>query len=386
MLRGAKQLLTLRGPTGVRRGLALQDLSIIEDGSVLIRDGIIVAIGSTRRIENLAESKQAQEIPVHGKVVMSAFIDPGLNLSISRSGGVKHRTKAPEFCDETMTVFRACVLHGTLWAEVRAHAYDGDQEAIIPTLRQVTKIGPTPLSIARTWRLDTAPRPDEDVMRRVQQTLAHLVRRKLVDFLEVSAAEFQFGTCLNFLRTARALGVGIKAEWSQASLAGLESYLLDVLPQSLRLPLEIESRWHTVLGRLPSVLVFSPGEELVSGGARSSGLRALVDAGAAVALSSGYDVHQTTSVSMQMALALAVIRLQLTTEEAISAATVNAAWALGVGHRTGTLEVGKQADLMVLSVSDYRELARQFGVNHVAMIMRRGNLVLNRTKWRPGVP
>jgi imidazolonepropionase len=221
-------------------------------------------------------------------------------------------------------------------------------------------------------------------MHRVEQTLAHLARRKLLDFLEVSAADFELGTCLNFLRSARALGVGIKAEWTRASFGCLESFLPEVLPLSLRLPLEIEAQAHAMLAQSASILVFSPSEEFVHNGARNSGLRALIDAGAAVALSSGYDVQQTTSVSMQMALALAVIRLQMKDEEAICAATVNAACALGIGHRTGTLEVGKQADLMVLSVGDYRELARQFGINHVGMIMRRGSLVLNRTRWRPG--
>lgn len=385
MLRGARQLLTLRGPSGVRRGSALQDLSMIEDGSVLIRDGVIVAIGSTRRIENLSDAKQALEIPVHGKVVMPAFVDAGLNLSINRRNGVAIRKKASDFYDETLAVFRSCVQHGTLWAEVKAHAYDGDYESVIPALRQVTKIGHNPLSIARTWRLDSASFPDDDVMTRTLETLTYLARRKLVDFVEMSAADFQLETCVGFLKTAQSLGVGIKAEWSGASLASLEGFPQDVIPQSLRLPLPVDSQAHARLVRLPSVLVFSPSEEFVASSGRSSGLRSLLDAGAAVALSSGYDLRQATSVNMQMALALAVIRLQLTTEEAICAGTVNAAWGLGIGHRTGTLEVGKQANLMVLSVDDYRELARQFGINHVAMVMRQGNLVLNRTKWRPGL-
>lgn len=386
MLRGARQLLTLRGPSGVRRGLALQDLSMIEDGSVLIRDGIIVAIGSSRRIENLSEAKQALEIPVHGKVVMPAFVDAGLNLSINRSNGATNRKKASDFYDEAIAVFRSCLHHGTLCAEVKAHAYDGDYESVIPALKQVAKIGHNPLSITRTWRLESAPSPDEEVMSRAQRTLAYLARHKLVDFVEAWAADFQLDTCLSFLKTAQALGIGIKAEWSGAALASLESFPAGVIPTSLRLPLPIDAKAHARLVGLPSVLVFSPSEEVVATEARNSGLRALLDGGAALALSSGYDLRQATSVSMQMALALAVIRLQLTTEEAICAGTVNAAWGLGIGHRTGTLEVGKQADVMVLSVGDYRELARQFGINHVAMIVRQGNLVLNRTKWRPGVP
>jgi imidazolonepropionase len=85
---------------------------------------------------------------------------------------------------------------------------------------------------------------------------------------------------------------------------------------------------------------------------------------------------------MQMSVALAVARLGLTVEEAISAATINSAYALGCSAFTGSLEVGKQADLLVMNVSDYREIPQQFGINHVAMVFRSGDMVINRTRWR----
>jgi imidazolonepropionase len=86
---------------------------------------------------------------------------------------------------------------------------------------------------------------------------------------------------------------------------------------------------------------------------------------------------------MQMAIALAVGRMRLTPEEAITAATVNAAHASGIGRRAGTLEVGKQADLVLLNLSNYRELPRQFGINHVGLVLRAGNVVFNRIGWKP---
>jgi imidazolonepropionase len=85
---------------------------------------------------------------------------------------------------------------------------------------------------------------------------------------------------------------------------------------------------------------------------------------------------------MQMSIALAVTRLGLTVEEAIAAATVNAAHAIGCSRTTGTLEIGKQADLIILNVPDYRDIPEQFGINHVAMVFKSGTIVLNRTRWR----
>jgi imidazolonepropionase len=75
----------------------------------------------------------------------------------------------------------------------------------------------------------------------------------------------------------------------------------------------------------------------------------------------------------------------LTPEEAWGAATINAAYAVGCGDITGSLEIGKQADLLILNVTDYREIPRQFGINHVAMVFRDGAIVLNRTRWRAPV-
>jgi imidazolonepropionase len=83
---------------------------------------------------------------------------------------------------------------------------------------------------------------------------------------------------------------------------------------------------------------------------------------------------------MQMVVALAVLRLRLTVEQAIAATTVNAAYALGCANEVGTLEAGKRADLLVLNLSDYREIPRRIGVNQVLMAVRDGNFVINRKR------
>ena len=75
LIRGARQLLTLRGPNAPRRGEAMRQLGVIEDGAILISDGIITNVGPSRRLENLAEARSAEEINAAGRVVMPGFID-----------------------------------------------------------------------------------------------------------------------------------------------------------------------------------------------------------------------------------------------------------------------------------------------------------------------
>src|SRR5579864_4102033 len=80
LIRGARQLLTLRGPSGSRRGADLRNLGLIQDGAVLIVDGLIKEVGSSRRVENLALARQADEIDASGRVVMPGFVDSHMHL------------------------------------------------------------------------------------------------------------------------------------------------------------------------------------------------------------------------------------------------------------------------------------------------------------------
>jgi imidazolonepropionase len=100
--------------------------------------------------------------------------------------------------------------------------------------------------------------------------------------------------------------------------------------------------------------------------------RLLVDAGAAVAIASNFNPHGAPTWNIQTVIALACRHLAMTPEEAIAAATINGAYALGRGDRAGSIEPGKVADLILLNTDDYRDIARYFGVNLVHMTIKSG--------------
>ena len=111
--------------------------------------------------------------------------------------------------------------------------------------------------------------------------------------------------------------------------------------------------------------------------------RMLIDNGAAVALATGYHPCECPSLNMQMTIALACRAMQMTAAEAIAASTINAAHAMRRARRIGSIESGKSADLLMLSVPDYRELPYHFGVNLVDLVMIRGAVLVERSevKW-----
>jgi imidazolonepropionase len=380
LLRGAKQLLTLGGPTGVRRGADLRNLSLIQDGSVLIRDGLIASVGSTRRLENLKEVRGALDIPVHGRVVMPSFVDAGLHISLSHSKTSYKPKRASDFQEDSLALMRGCLLHGTVTADVKASADAADYHSDVSVLRKIAKIGDTPVRLFRSWRMGQRPLRDEAARTDLVTTLRTLIDRGLIHAIALEPSS-EHSDELDLLLEAKEAGAKFHIIWSGGTPRLFEDLIGRLQPSCVFYKCEPNASEANILADKSTVAVLPAGKHVFEGPPTTIG-RDLVDSGVAVALSSGYHSITAASFSMQMSIALAVTRLGLTVEEAIAAATVNAAYAIGCSGKTGTLEIGKQADLIILNVPDYRDIPEQFGINHVAMVFRSGTIALNRTRWR----
>ncbi len=226
LLRGARQLLTLHGLSGARRGAALQNLGLVQDGAVLIKDGIIVEVGSTRRLENLKEARDALDIDVHGSVVMPGFVDAGLKISLRAP-----RTEVPggkpkklgQLHDESLELLRSCMHHGTLHAEVKGTASASDFHSDLSVLRRLAKIGNNPVGMIRTWHLAHVP-TDGNQMADFKDTLARLSRRGLVKFLEITLGK-EGDVNGELLQAAREARVDLKLNWTGSSSEALRNVL-----------------------------------------------------------------------------------------------------------------------------------------------------------------
>ena len=106
--------------------------------------------------------------------------------------------------------------------------------------------------------------------------------------------------------------------------------------------------------------------------------RKLIDAGAAVALATDFNPGTSPTLNMQFIVSLACTQMRMTPAEAIAASTLNAAHSLRRAHRLGSLEAGKQADLIVLDVEDYREIPYYFAINHCVTTVKCGNIIYTR--------
>ncbi len=132
------------------------------------------------------------------------------------------------------------------------------------------------------------------------------------------------------------------------------------------------------LARSATIATLLPGATFYLGRTDYAPARALIEGGAAVAIATDFNPGTSPSLNMQMMLSLACTQMRLSPAEAIAAATVNAAHAVGRGDRLGTLERGRQADIAVFDVEDYREIPYYFGMNHCWMTIKRGRVAWSR--------
>lgn len=380
-------MLTLRGPRCARRESALRDLSIIEDGSILIRDGRIVMVGPTRRIENLKEVRGVTEVSVEDAVVMPGFVDAGLRMSLLPDSGGSQPLPKPkrlaELLFDATALMRSCAEQGTLTAQLRANAGTGAFRSDSSVLRQLADLESPPVRVLRTWRIDPYA-TWHDLDYDYGQDFESIRQKNLAHAIEVDSRleeAFRNRVCA----AAGESGFSVNLEWPGGAVSILSDLLCRVSPRAVCVPSDLSRDECSAVAASTATAVLSPNRDLLDGRAGHAA-RCIIENGGAIAISSGYDQWRSPNFSMQLAFSLAVHQLHLTPEEAISAATINAAYAMGVGDITGSLEGGKKADLLVMNVSDYREITPNLGMNKVLWAMRDGKVVFDNrraSKARP---
>jgi imidazolonepropionase len=135
------------------------------------------------------------------------------------------------------------------------------------------------------------------------------------------------------------------------------------------------------LARSNVVAVLVPGSNFHLGSRAHPAARNLIEAGAAVALATDFNPGTSPTLNMQFILSLACTALRMTPAEAIAASTINAAYSLRRAQRLGSLEPGKQADLAIMDVGDYREIPYHFAWNHCVMTVKRGRIIYSGTAY-----
>jgi imidazolonepropionase len=414
LIHSASQLITLRG--GPQRGSRLGDLGILEDGALLIREGHIAALGPSRELRAAYPNEPA--LDAAGHVVMPGFVDPHTHLVwagdraaefelrlqgksyleiMAAGGGIVSTVRATrqaapdELYAQTRARALAMLRHGTTTAEAKT-GYGLETAAELRQLDTLLRLDESgPLEIVPTFLGAHAIPPEykgdpqgytavvcAEMLPALRAWWQQRAPGRGLPFVDVfcETGAFDLAQSRAILETARDLGFPLKIhadEFDNLGGAGLAAglgaasadHLVTTSPEEIR-----------ALATSQTVAVALPCTPFGLAEAHYTPARAFLEADGLLAIATDLNPGTAWCENMQFAIALACRYLRLTPAQALAAATINAAAAIGVHERVGSLETGKQADLLILSVADYRHLGYRFGGNLVQTVIKRGEVVV----------
>jgi imidazolonepropionase len=412
LIHSASQLLTLAG--GPQRGRELGQLGLIPDGAVLIQDEKIVAVGATREL--CAAYPNEPDLDAAGRVVMPGFVDPHthaiwagdrsaefeLRLQgksyleiLAEGGGILSTVRASrtgsleKLISETRPRLWSMFTCGTTTAEVKTGygLRTAAELRMLQALLALDKEGP--LEIAPTFLGAHAIAPEfhdrpEDYTSLICNTMLPILKEwwphqapyhemPFVDvFCETGA--FTLEQSADILTRAKELGFPLKIHADEFDNLGGAKLAANLGAVSADHLVKTSAEDIQALACSDTVAVALPCTPFGLAEREYTPAQAILEAGGLLAIATDLNPGTAWCESMQFALALACRYMRLTPAQAIAAATINAAAAIGRADKIGSLEPGKQADLLILSVPDYRHLGYRFGINLVQTVIKKGRI------------
>lgn len=412
LIHSASQLLTLAG--GPQRGHALGTLGIIEDGAVLIREGKIVAVGTTAELR--AAYPNEPTLDARNRVVLPGFVDPHTHLIwagdraaefemkmagkgyleiLAEGGGIlstvraTRRASIERLMAETRPRLLRMFIHGTTTAEAKT-GYGLQTATELRLLKALLQLDrEEPLEIIPTFlgAHAIAPEYKDDpqaytdlicdtmlpILAQWWETHAPGQRLPFVDvFCETGA--FTLEQTRQIFEKAAELGFPLKVHADEFDNLGGASLAVEFGAASADHLVTTSDADIAALGRSDTVAVALPATPFGLAHCDYTPAQKILAADGILALATDCNPGTAWNESMQFIIALACRTMKLTPAQAIAAATINAAHALRIADRVGSIEPGKQADLLILHVDDYRHLGYRFGTNLVHKVIKRGKV------------
>lgn len=408
---GAGELVTMAG--GPRRGRRLKDAAVIRDGALAARQGRIVDVGPADEVlARVHTGPGTRIIDAHGRAVIPGLVDPHTHLCFAgdraeefamRLGGATYQEIAAAGGGilSTVTATRAAsqaelvqlglrrldqmALAGTTTVEIKS----GYGLTTLDELKQLRAIR----EMAKRHPLDVVPTfmgahevPPEYRSRRqayvdllVEEMLPAVAADPgLARYVDVFTEQdvFSVAESRRILKRARELGFGLKVHADELSSLGGAALAGSMGAASADHLLFADDAGLRQMAQAGTVAVCLPGTAFCLMNVPYADARRMVDLGCTVALASDFNPGSCPAYAMPFMITLACMHLGLDPSEALAAATINAAAAIGMQARVGSLEVGKQADLVILDAPSHRHIPYRMGYGIVASVLKKGRLIV----------
>ena len=412
LVHSAGQVCVVPPHDGPQRGAALGDLGLLAGGAVAVDGGRVVAVGPTAALR--ARFRAEATIDAGGRCVVPGFVDPHTHLPWlgDRAGEFEQRLAGASYMEimaagggimSTVRGTRAASVadlvadnrprlarmlrHGTTSAEAKTGygletAAELRQLDAIMALSAAQPVELTPTFLpAHAVPAEFAGNTDGYVDYLIADTLpagaAWMRARDVVLFCDVfcEAGVFDLAQTRRILEAAAALGYRLKVHADEFVGLGGTRLAVELGAESADHLVSTPAEDIAALGRGDTVAVGLPGTPFGLAHRDYTPAKDILAAGGALALATDCNPGTCWCESMQMVIALACRYMGLTQAQALAAATLNAAYAIGRGHEVGSLSPGYAADLLILDVDDYRQLGYRFGTNLAQTVIKRGQVV-----------
>lgn len=417
LIKRCGELLTLKN-TGPKRGPEMDELDVIENGAVAVEGGVIVEVGDTARLEKRHQGAR-RTIDAAGRVVMPGFVDPHTHpvffatrerefdwrlrgqtyLEITAKGGgifssVTSMREAPTeaLCEKVRRRCDRFIALGTTTAEAKS-GYGLNRDDEIRALEILARLdGEHPIDLIATFLgahqmpKEFADNREAYIVQLTEEIMPEIRKRNLAEFCDIFTEKnvYEIEESRRIMACAKALGFKLRFHADElAPIAGAE----------LAAELGAHSADHLVMasdagidamrdaGVTPVILPATVFSLNLKEKPRS---REMIERGLPVALATDFNPGTSFTQSMPEVINIACCMLRFTVAEAINAACVNPAWSLDRGERIGSIEVGKQADLLVLDCESHLYLGYRLGWNPVDHVVKRGKVVYERPSLKVG--
>ena len=412
IIKNAAQVVTCSG-FKAKRGVQMADLNVIEDGSVVIEDGLIKAVGPSREVLAGIDTRAYDIIDAEGKAVLPGFVDshthflfggyrpheyswrlqgiPYMEI-MNRGGGIvntmgatRQATKA-ELSAQGRRRLNAMLAMGVTTVEGKS-GYGLDKDTEIKQLEVMAELNAGhPMDIVPTFLGAHAVPPeykgraDDYIDFIIKEVLPDVTPKKLAQCCDVFCEKnvFTVEQSRRLLQKARDLGLQLKLHADEIVSTGGAELAAELGALSADHLLQASDRGIDAMAGAGVVATLLPGTAFSLKEPFARG-RYMIDKGCAVALATDFNPGSCFTFSIPLIMALASLHTGLTPEESVTAMTINGAAAVGRADTVGSLDIGKTADLIILSYPSYLFIPYHIGINIVEKVIKRGRLVVDRS-------
>ncbi|MGP4070935.1 imidazolonepropionase [Piscibacillus sp. B03] len=403
------QLLTMDQHEGPVRGEHMSKLEVKEDYAILMKEGKIAEIAPTNELLN---TEADEKVDCEGKLVTPGLVEPHTHLVfggsrehemalkqqgvpyleiLKQGGGILSTVRATrkateeELYDKAMFHLNRMASYGITTVEAKS-GYGMDKETELKQLRVAKKAGEDhSLDLVSTFLGAHAITEDykdnpEALLDEMASMFDQIKEENLAEFVDIftETGVFTIEQSRRYLQKAKDHGFDVKIHADEIDPLGGTQLAVELGATTGDHLAVATDEGIDQLAKSDTIGVLLPGTIFYLGKGEFARARDMIEAGAAIAISTDFNPGSSVTENIQLIMSLAALKMKMTPEEIWHAVTVNAAHAINRGSEAGQIKVGRKADVVIWDAPNYLYIPYHYGVNHVNTVFKAGQKLYQR--------